>query len=188
MLKQIAEHGMYVGITGFRNVEIADSTNFLEATRSEKPRDVWVQLFNAELVATWEHLYFAALNALTAFKNKRAISKSLAMETMLYASAQRQITKALAQMGVKRGVSNVAVAAIGKNSESVKAALAEVSRRVGAAGDESVLELKDEKMLVIREAFGITAEAVDAIVEKGDVKQAVVNLVVERMALLQTQL
>jgi tRNA threonylcarbamoyladenosine modification (KEOPS) complex Cgi121 subunit len=188
LLKRIAEHGMYVGITGFRDVEIADSTNFLEATRGEKQQDVWVQFFNAGLVATWEHLYFAALNALTAFKNKRSISKSLAMETMLYASAQRQIKKALAQMGVKRSVSNVAVMVMGKSPESVNAAIAEVSRRVGTAADESVLELQGEKVQCIRETFGITEEEVDTVVEKGDVKQAVVNSVVERMALLQTQL
>jgi tRNA threonylcarbamoyladenosine modification (KEOPS) complex Cgi121 subunit len=188
LLKQIAEHGMYVGITGFRNVNIADSKNFLEEMRSEKPRDVWVQFFNAELVATWEHLYFAALNALTAFKNKRGISKSLGMETMLYASAQRQITKALAQMGVKQGVSNVAVAAIGRKPESVRAALAEVSRRVGTAQDESVLELQGEKLQSIRDVFGITRKELETVGEKGDVKQALVNQVAERMALLQTQL
>jgi tRNA threonylcarbamoyladenosine modification (KEOPS) complex Cgi121 subunit len=179
---------MYVGITGFRNVNIADFKNFLEETRSEKPRDVWVQFFNAELVATWEHLYFAALNALTAFKNNRNISKSLAMETMLYASAQRQITKALAQMGVKQGVSNVALVAMGKNSKSVEAALVEVSKQVGAEPDESVLELQEGKVQGIREAFGITQKELNAVAKKSDVNWALVNQVAERMALLQTQL
>jgi tRNA threonylcarbamoyladenosine modification (KEOPS) complex Cgi121 subunit len=179
---------MYVGITGFRNVNIADFKNFLEATRSEKPRDVWVQFFNAELVATWEHLYFAAVNALTAFKNKRGISKSLAMETMLYASAQRQITKALAQMGVKQGVSNVAVTAIGASRESVEAALAEVSKQVGAEPDESVLELQRGKVQGICEAFGITQKELDTVMENGDAQRALVNKVAERMALLHTQL
>jgi tRNA threonylcarbamoyladenosine modification (KEOPS) complex Cgi121 subunit len=188
LLKEIAEHGMHVGITGFRNLQIEDSTAFLEATRGKQQESVWVQFFNAELVATWEHLYFAALNALTAFKSKRNISKSLAMETMLYASAQRQITKALAQMGVKRGLSNVAVVAIGGNRESVAAALDAVSKRVGTETDESVLELRGEKVQRIRRAFGITEKELDAVVEKGGVEQAVVNLVVERMALLQTQL
>jgi tRNA threonylcarbamoyladenosine modification (KEOPS) complex Cgi121 subunit len=187
-LKHITEHGMYVGITGFRNVKIADSATFMEMTRREKPRDIWVQFFNADLVATWEHLYFAALNALTAFRSKRGISKSVAMETLLYASAQRQIKKALARMGVKRDVSNVALVVIGESPESVGAVLEAVSKRVDAAADESVLELQGEKVQGIREAFGITEKELDAVVEKGDVEQAVVNLVVERMALLQTQL
>ncbi|MCW4047546.1 MAG: KEOPS complex subunit Cgi121 [Candidatus Bathyarchaeota archaeon] len=187
MLKQVAEHGMYVGITGFRNVQIADSTDFLEATRSEKPWHAWVQFFNADLVATWEHLYFAALNALTAFRSKRNISKSLAMETMLYASAQRQIKKALAQMGVKCGVSNVAVVVLGESPELVDATLAAVSKRVGVVADESVLGLSSEKLQGIRRAFGITETELNAVMTKDDVKQAVVNLVIERMALLQTQ-
>jgi len=49
--------------------------------------EVEVQLFDASLVTTWEHLYFAALDSLTAFRNRENISRSLAMETMLYASA-----------------------------------------------------------------------------------------------------
>ena len=179
---------MYVGITGFRNAQIADFTALLEGTRSERPQRVWVQLFNADLVATWEHLYFAVINALTAFRSKRNISKSPAMETMLYASAQRQIEKALAKMGVKRGVSNVAVTVIGESPESVKATLTAVSKLVGIAADESVLELQAEKLQGIRRAFGITENELIAILEKGNVEQAVANLVIERMALLQTQL
>jgi hypothetical protein len=80
------------------------------------------------------------------------------------------------------------VAAIGRKPESVKAALAEVSRRVGTAQDESVLELQGEKLQSIRDVFGITQKELDTVVEKGDVRRALVNQVAERMALLQTQL
>jgi tRNA threonylcarbamoyladenosine modification (KEOPS) complex Cgi121 subunit len=179
---------MYVGITGFRNVQITDSMDFLEMTRVEKPQHVWVQFFNADLVATWEHLYFAAINALTAFKRNRNISKSLAMETMLYASAQRQIKKALTQMGVKRGISNVAVTVIGESKEAVKETLGAITKQVGVAADESVLGFSSEKLRGIRRVFGITETELNAVMAKSDVEQAVVNLVVERMALLQTQL
>ena len=106
---------------------------------------------------------------------------------MLYASAQRQIRKALQLMGVKSASANVAVVIIGANPDSVKAALSAVSKRVGAEPDETVLELTREKTRSIRKAFGIAAEELEAVGKK-DAAQALVNLVIERTALLSTQL
>ena len=74
MLKHFEEFGEYVEITGFSSVQIEDAEGFLKATRREQ-QETAVQFFNAELVATWQHLYFAVLNALTAFRNKSNISK-----------------------------------------------------------------------------------------------------------------
>ncbi len=188
MLKRVEEDGKYVEITGFRNVTIADSAEFLKAVRKGKRQGVWVQFFDGELVATWEHLYFAVLNALMAFRNKRAVSKDLAMEVMLYASAQRQIRKAIALMGVKCNSASVATVIIVEDPDAVKPALSAVSKSIGAEPDDSVLELSHEKLRGIREAFGITAKELEAVEEKDDVERAVVNLVLERMALLSTQL
>lgn len=90
MLKYIEEFRKYVLVTGFRNVEIGNLDEFLETINSKKSADTDVQIFDAQLIATWQHLYFAVLNALTAFRNKDSISKKLAIEIMLYASAQNQ--------------------------------------------------------------------------------------------------
>ncbi|MDH5793660.1 MAG: KEOPS complex subunit Cgi121, partial [Candidatus Bathyarchaeota archaeon] len=89
MLKYIEEFGKYAAITGFRNVQIKDTEEFLKKICKKKGSNVETQFFDAKYVATWQHLYFAVLNALTAFKNKGNISKSVTMETLLYASAQR---------------------------------------------------------------------------------------------------
>ena len=78
MLRYFEEFGEYVEITGFSNVKIEDAEGFLKSTRRGQ-QGTAVQFFNAELVATWQHLYFAVLNALLAFKNERNISKSVAM-------------------------------------------------------------------------------------------------------------
>jgi len=187
LLKYVEENRKYVEITGFRNVKIEDAEGFLKATRKEQ-QDTAVQFFNAELVATWQHLYFAALNALTAFRNKSNISKNVAMEVMLYASAQRQIRKAIELVGVKRDSAGVAAVIIGENLDSVKTALSAVSKRIGAEPDETVLELSKGKVQSIRRAFGISERELETVMKKGDVQQALVNLVVERVALLSTQL
>lgn len=188
MLKYIEETGKYVEITGFRNILIGDAKEFLKAVRKEKQQRVWVQFFDAELVATWQHLHFAVLNALLAFKNERNISKSVAMEAMLYASAQRQIRRAIALMGVKCDSANVAVVIIGESLDSVKVVLSAVSEAIGAEPDGTVLELSRKKAQRIREAFGITEKELKAVMEKNNVEQALVKLVIERMALLSTRL
>ena len=188
MLKHIEEAGKYVELTGFRNVSVNDAEEFVKAAREETPQTACIQFFDAELVATWQHLYFAVLNALLAFRNERNISKSVAMEVMLYASAQRQIRKAIQLMGVKRDSTSVAVVIIGENPDSVKACLSVVSKRVGAEPDETVLELTKEKTHRIRKAFEIGANELEAVMEKKNANQALVNLVIERTALLSTQL
>ena len=188
MLKYIEETGQYVEITGFRNVRVGDAEEFVKAVRKEKQQRVWVQFFDAELVATWQHLHFAVLNALIAFKNERNISKSVAMEAMLYASAQRQIRRAIDFMGVKCVSVNVAVVIIGERLDSVKAVFSAVSKRIGAEPDETVLELSRKKAQRIREAFGITEKELEAVMEKNNADQALIKLVIERMALLSTRL
>jgi len=188
LLKYIEEAGKYVEITGFRNLGIKDAEEFVKAARKELPQSTWVQFFDAELVATWQHLYFAVLNALLAFKNGRNISKSVAMEAMLYASAQRQIRKAIDFMGVKCDSANVAVVIIGESAGFVEALLSAVSKHVGKEPDDAVLEILDEKVECIREAFGITETELEAVMEKNDGEDALVDLVIERVALLSTQL
>ena len=184
MLKYIEEAGKYVEVTGFRSVDVEDAEAFVKAARRELPESVWVQFFDAGLVATWQHLYFAVLNALLAFKNERNISKTAAMETMLYASAQRQIRKALDFMGVKCEVDDVAVVVVGESAETVEELVTAVSKRVCKEPDDAVLDVSQEKARRIREAFGITGVELEAVLEKND--DALVDLVVERVALLST--
>jgi tRNA threonylcarbamoyladenosine modification (KEOPS) complex Cgi121 subunit len=188
MLKYIEGSGKYAEITGYRNIRINDCTKFLEIAQKDLPQSVWIQFFDARFVATWEHLFFASINAITAFRNKYNISKSLAMEVMLYASAQRQIRRAITLLGVKQTSANVAVIIISEKPDSVEMALSIISKNLGVEADETVLVINKEKMACIRDLFDITGEELEAGLEKGDVERALVNLVIERMALLTTRL
>ncbi len=188
MLKYIEEAEKFLEITGFRNLKIENSEEFVKKKRMNLPENVWVQFFDAGSVASWQHLYFAVLNALLAFKQELNVSKSVAMETMLYASAQRQIQKAIDIMGVKCSSTNVAVVIIGDGAESVQASLSVISKRVGKEPDDDVLEVSDDKAERIRDSFGINAVELEAVLEMRDVIDCLVDLVIERMALLQTRL
>lgn len=187
MLKQIREFDKHIVVTGFKNVKIKNVEEFLNAVNGEKPIGVDVQFFDARLVATWQHLYFATLNALTAFKNSENRSKSLAMETMMYASAQRQIRKAMGFIGIKPSSSTLAVLAIGEKTENVRKTISIVARCVNSKSDDTVLELTKEKTKAICKAFGIGVKEIETAAEKENSNRAIVDLVIERMALLSTQ-
>jgi tRNA threonylcarbamoyladenosine modification (KEOPS) complex Cgi121 subunit len=187
MLKHIEEYGKYVEITGFRNVKIENAKDFLTNLSSKESYDLELQLFNADLVATWQHLYFATLNALMAFKTNNNTSKTLALETALYSSAQRQIKKALELIGTKPDSKNVAILLISQSKESIRSALSEVSKRLGTDPDETVLDLSEEKNLKIKGAFDISDTELRASSSKG-LGKSLVNLVIERAALLSTRL
>ena len=187
MLRYIEEFGKQVEVTGFRNVRIRDIEEFLKMIRKEKTSNVEIQFFDAKFVATWQHLYFAALNALTAFKNKENISRSRAMETMLYASAQRQISKAMELLGIKPHSSEIAVLIIGEKPETVRSALAMVSKHVNSDPDDTVLELSNEKATSIQKIFEISSVELKTVIKKDDAERALTDLIIERIALLATQ-
>ncbi|MEM2971842.1 MAG: KEOPS complex subunit Cgi121 [Candidatus Bathyarchaeia archaeon] len=187
MLKYIEEFRKYVAITGFSKAKIGSIEEFFRLVCKEKPSNVEVQFFDAKLVATWQHLYFAVLNALTAFKNQRNISKSLAMETMLYASAQRQIRKATQIMGVKPNTSEIAVLVIGEKRKTVKLALQTIMKYVNAEQNSAILELSKEKIALIQKVFGISNVELEVVMRKDGLEKALVHLAIERMALLATQ-
>jgi KEOPS complex subunit Cgi121 len=187
LLKPIEEFRKYVVITGFRDARIKNVDDFLKTISKKTPQNVETQFFNAELVATWQHLYFAALNALTAFRNGENFSKSLAMETLLYASAQRQIRKATEVIGIKPNSTKIVALVIGEKPEEVKSTLSKISKQIGAKEDEAVLELTDQKTAKIKEAFGISSEELVAVMKGHNLQEALVDIVIEKMALLATE-
>ncbi|MFB3888966.1 MAG: KEOPS complex subunit Cgi121 [Candidatus Bathyarchaeia archaeon] len=187
MLKHLGEHSMYVEIAGFRDVAVKDSEELLKAVRRNLPAHVEIQLFDADLVATWQHLYFSALNALTAFRSGRGVSKSLAVETVLYASTERQIKKAIQCLGVKPSSRNVAAVILTGNAGLAEAGLEVVAKCLGKEPDDAVLELTEEKVKRVRAVFAISDAELQTVLEKSSA-DAVVDLVLERVALLSTHL
>lgn len=187
MLTYFQEFNKYCDIAGFRNVGINSTEAFLEEIARKKPSDAVVQFFDADVIATWQHLYFAVLNALTAFKNKENISKNLSMEIMLYASARRQIRKAMQLVGIKPGSRNIAALVVEGKPESVELVLKEISTCIDRPSDDSVLGFSEEKIERIRRAFNISEIELETVVERKDVERAIVDLVIERVSLLATQ-
>ena len=187
MIRKLEDFDKYVAVAGFQNVKVNDINGFFNVIR-KKLKDTNVQFFDARLIAGWKHLYFAALNALNAFKNKTNISNSVAVETLLYASAQRQINKAVELLGIKPESSQVAVLAIAETKQKTATILETISELMSGKRDDSVIELTSEKVNGIKRLFGISNLELEAKLEKkGFEKEALLNLVIEHVALLATQ-
>jgi KEOPS complex subunit Cgi121 len=187
MTKKTEEHNEHITIVGFRNVQIGDVNAFLEHFRKEKG-GASVQFFDAKHVAGPQHLYFAALNALNAFEKNTNISNNLAVEALLYASAQRQIKKAVKMLGIKQDSSEVAALIITEKRHKKSDCLRLVTKTVPGELDDSVLELTDKKIGNIKKLFRISDLEFEAKLEKkGLEKEAITDLVIERMALLGTK-
>jgi tRNA threonylcarbamoyladenosine modification (KEOPS) complex Cgi121 subunit len=186
MIKRIEEYGKSVAFAGFRDVCLGEFEQFLSRIR-RRLGGTAVQFFDADVVAGWEHLYFAVLNALKAFESGRSISKNLAVECLLYASAQRQISSALELIGIKGGSSRVAVVVVADGKEEAEGALREVSVLIGGKRDDDVFELSDKKLPLVRRLFDISDVELRTRLGDGGEKKALSGLVTEHIALLAVQ-
>lgn len=174
-------------IAGFKDVNIGRADEFFQEVKKDIG-EICIQLFDASFVAGFDHLHFAALNALNAFKSKTNISNNLAMEVLLYASAQRQIKEALNLIGVKHGTRQVVVLILSASVEHASSALKIVSSLTGGKRDDSVVDFVDDKISNLLKMFDISEVELEAKTEqKNGQKQAIIDLIIEHMALLVTQ-
>jgi len=109
------------------------------------------------------------------------------METMLYAAAQGQIQKSIKQLGIKPETKNMAVTIISSRIEEIENLLQQLSTCVGSQPDPTTLEITEDKKARIIETFKISNEEIETLTEN-NLKDAIVDLVIERVALLTTQL
>jgi tRNA threonylcarbamoyladenosine modification (KEOPS) complex Cgi121 subunit len=187
VIEKLEGFNQYLIIAGFKDVQIDDADKFFKAVR-EKTRNACVQFFDATLIAGPEHLRFAAVNALNAFKNKLNISSSLAMETLLYASAQNQISNAINLLGIKPSSRQVAVLIIAASQDEASWVLETVSKLLSGKRDDSVIKLSNKKGKGLKKLFQISNLELEAKTEKeGAETQALLDLVIEHMALLATE-
>jgi tRNA threonylcarbamoyladenosine modification (KEOPS) complex Cgi121 subunit len=186
LTKRLGDFNKYIAVAGFRNVKIKDVNHFLE--RAQREIEGTVQFFDAKAIASQQHLYFAALNALKAFEKNLNISNSLSIEVLLYASAQRQIRKAVGMLGIKPHSSQVAVLVIAETKRETDKALEAASKLISGERDDNVLELTEEKFEGVKTLFGVSDLEVEAKLRKEGLKrEALVDLVIEHVALLATQ-
>jgi len=86
---------------------IEDPMAFIREVQAELGKEALC--LDADLVCGREHIDSAVMHAERAFNYGTNASDSFAMEVMLYASGERQLSKAMAKMGLKKGPARIAI-------------------------------------------------------------------------------
>lgn len=180
---ELPEFGKVLSLLGFKDVHIPSIDALLAQLRRVAP--VPLQVFDATVIAGPRHLLFATVNALTAFERGPRISENLAVELLLYASGQRQISKAIKQIGVKATTSAIAVAFLTATPDEAATLEAAVTQAIPGVRDDRVLEQQPGKVDRVTTAFAVTDRELEAVADDTDTPwDALVKIVIERSALL----
>ncbi len=176
--------GQQLVLQGLAKCRISDPEATLRTTRARFPR-VQVQLMRADRVAGKEHLLFAGKNAVRVFAQHQQRTHNLAMEFLVYASCQRQISRAIQILGLTLQTREAALAAFCDRRiplDLVESVASVVQGRL----DDDVLEITSaEKVRGLMQTYSITRIQMEASTFPRENKISVLKrLIIERSALL----
>ena len=121
--------------------------------------NVIIQLFDADMIYGKNHLISAFEHAKRAMDRKTNTTNSLEMETLLYASGERQLKLAIPKMGIKNGKTNIAFVLINQKAKIPDNLADEMLKFLNLKQDDEVLE-GDEITL---KKFGITENEIKTV-------------------------
>lgn len=154
--------------------EIEETIKKIE--KIDKKHETISQLFDASKIAGKKHLLHSSKLALEAIENNRSFADSPNIELTCWTAGLRQINKSLERVGIKEDSEKIAIITIGKNYSKVEKAHNEIFQELGMEEDEGVLEITDDKINNLKEAFSVSQEQV----EVSDLEK----MILEKVALL----
>jgi KEOPS complex subunit Cgi121 len=104
-----------IKIIGFKgNIDdVMTTLGHIDDISKNLPKGCTVQLLDAKGVAGREHVLHATIHALNAFRRDENIANDLGLEICVRASAQRQISRAIDILGLKKGPMDICAVLIG---------------------------------------------------------------------------
>ncbi|MHA1740940.1 MAG: KEOPS complex subunit Cgi121 [Candidatus Thorarchaeota archaeon] len=188
MLIEELQHGedtYHVGIAVLQN-EMRLGTTQIVSIAKELASDVLaIQFLNPVPIAGHIHLLSAVQNALNAWFGGYAISRSLDVEIVVYASAQRQISRALEWFGVRDDMKHVAVIVVG-SADAVRNVLNRLRETIGSELTDP-FPLSEERYAQIASVFDISPSEVETIASGTSLTErfeALARCVVSRVSML----
>ena len=159
-------------------VDILDINDFMNSIKKFSDRyNLIIQVFDAHLVYSRNHILSAISHAIRAIKEKRNRTNSLEMEILLYASGERQLKHAISKIGVKEGKNREIVLLILDTSHkyNLPRITSKILRDLHIHQDNSVINGNLETLI----RFGIRQEEIDTIM-----KHKYEDLILEKIALV----
>ncbi len=125
------DNGEVIGIAEIHNSNHLKQDELIQLAKSFSTDSLTVQLLNGLLIANETHLLSAAQNAINAKRGEYMLSRSLDVEIIVFASAQRQIGRALDELGVYDGLNEIAVVMVGTDPSVVKQSMQDLAKKIG---------------------------------------------------------
>ena len=166
-------------IIGISDVSINDVPVILKQTNQlAKTYGVHLQLVDADKITGKTHLQIASYHAQKSFRQDTATSNSIELETLLYATGQRQIAKALTLMGISTQTKNIAVVILSPPNFNKHSELSqEIELILNGNQSIKVFILTPNKEQTIIQLFNITPMELQI--------TSITDLVIERIAILE---
>jgi len=164
--------------------------------------NVVIQLFNADLILSKKHIYYAVNFALTNYLLNKMISKKLEIEILVYASLQNQINLSLKLFKIDLTRNNkymLSFCILRKNKENILNAYEYFQKRLKI---ESILELssflnfekiinlkniykiEDQTLLNSLNTLGFNTETINKEIPIEILESALLKCVIEKMAFI----
>jgi KEOPS complex subunit Cgi121 len=181
----IKKFSKYLLIAGIKNFGVLNYEEI--CSKIDKGyNDLEIQFVDPRKILGSNHIYFATLNALKAFMNKKNISKSLSIEILLYISGQKQIEAAIRLFGLQKKNKNLILVAVGQKKEDLKRLEQNVKKSLNVELDNSIIESYSKKKYDnIKRVFNISTLEIETVKRKNDdSKDILEKLIIERMAFL----
>ncbi|MEK6988058.1 MAG: KEOPS complex subunit Cgi121 [Candidatus Thermoplasmatota archaeon] len=152
---------------------VTDPEAVLRATRSwASEHGSEVCLADARIVFGRDHLESAALHAERARDSNTMATRSLAMETLLYAAGERQVTEAIRVAGLRPDTQAVGIVLFGR------ASVDDLLQEMGWSREDELLSEEGKSL----EAFGISRLQAASLS-----KERSLDLVLEKVALVDLE-
>ena len=115
-----------------------------------------IRIVDASRVAGKEHVVHSAKLALDSLERGRSFADSPSIELTCWVAGLRQINKSLERVGINEDSREIAVVVVGDSSSKVDEAIEKIFEELGIVREDQVLEIDDEKIETIKEAFSIS--------------------------------
>jgi KEOPS complex subunit Cgi121 len=176
----VKDSDWHIVVGGFRDVSVDDVEGLLSKVEEVVGASSF-QLFEADRIAGWEHIYLAAVNAVHAHEGGTAISRRLTMEVLLYAACVDQISQALDIVGVTPSTERVGLLVMSTKQDEAMDAFTRASEVLGVA-DDSVLAVEERKLETIARIYGVSDIELNTVSKPRE--EALTWVIVERGVLL----
>lgn len=155
-------NGRIIGIAEFHNSTNLKQRELIQIAESLSSEILTVQLLNGLLIADEIHLLSAAQNAINAQQGEYMLSRSLDVEILVFASAQRQIGKAIDALGVYDGLDEIAAVVIGLDEGSVEKVIHDLTKRIGKEIIPS-FPIMEERIARIKNHYEISDKEINTV-------------------------